>query len=304
MVIPRTSGIVFDIKHFAIHDGPGIRTTVFFKGCPLRCPWCHNPEGLADGPELVFYADNCMDCGACIEACPNQCAVMGENGPCVSERCNVCGTCAEKCPSRARAVIGKEVDYDFILREILKDSVFYQESGGGVTFSGGEPLFQPGFLLRLLDECKRTNIHTALDTSGHAPWEILNHAAGMCDLVLYDIKHIDDEKHMQWTGRGNALILENLERLLSMGIETIGRIPVIPGFNDHPDEIRDMARFLEGMKPGLKVIHILPYHRGYERKKTALKRKGREITANGILKPPGFYAGILEEKGFEVRIGG
>ena len=207
------SGTIFNIQRYSIHDGPGIRTTVFLKGCPLSCWWCHNPESQKYGVQLVLWKERCIGCGGCNSVCPEG-AISGGGFPPVidSEKCSGCGLCAEECPAVALEMVGKTVSSDYVMKEIEKDLIFYDQSGGGVTFSGGEPLMQPEFLAELLEKCKARDIHTAVDTCGYANWEVLS-IAGLTDLFLYDIKHMDDLVHTRTVGVSNRIILENLAKL-------------------------------------------------------------------------------------------
>ena len=208
---------IFDIQRNSYVDGPGIRTTVFFKGCNLRCAWCHNPESQSPKPQMMFYKNKCMGCGKCKEKCPNH-----------LESCELCGKCTLYCPHDAREICGKEYTVDEVMREILKDKAFYDHSGGGVTFSGGECMLQIDFLEDLLKECQKNGIHTAVDTAGYVPFEQFEQILPYTELILYDIKCFDSEKHKQYTGVGNELILENLKRLLATDKSVWIRIPIIP----------------------------------------------------------------------------
>jgi pyruvate formate lyase activating enzyme len=255
-----TTGIVFDIKKFSIHDGPGIRTTVFFKGCPLRCWWCHNPEGLAPEPELMFWANRCIRCHACLEVCAH--GAISRDGNAVStdaEKCVRCGACVAACYAEARQIVGREVTVAQVAAEIERDVPFYDESGGGATFSGGEPLLQGDFLLELLHACKARGIHTAVDTCGFAPWEVLDGLREVVDLFLYDLKLMDDARHREFTGASNALILSNLQALSQRGHDIIVRLPLIPSVNDDEENLRQMGSFLAAL-PNLIQVDILPYH--------------------------------------------
>ena len=254
-----SKGIIFNIQRYSIHDGPGIRTTVFLKGCPLNCWWCQNPESQLSGQEMVFWEDRCMGCGACSTICPSN-AIQIKNGiPATEkEKCILCGKCIEKCPTLAREMIGKKITAEEVLKEIEKDLVFYEESGGGVTFSGGEPLKQSKFLERLLNGCREKKIHTAVDTSGHIPWGILNKIHSKVDLFLYDLKIMDNERHKKYTGVSNELILENLKKLSSVHNNIFVRFPVIPGINDDYQNIKKMGEFLSSLK--IAQVNLLPYH--------------------------------------------
>ena len=254
------SGVVFNIQRFSVHDGPGIRTTVFFKGCPLRCLWCHNPEGLAPDPEIVRSPARCLECGECVQVCPLGIPVPGKTAPLESAgQCLVCGACAEICPAEARQVAGRTMTVDEVMVEILKDRVFFEESAGGVTFSGGEPLGQHGFLEDLLVACREQGVHTAVDTSGLVPWANLDAVADLCDLWLYDVKLIDDRKHRHFTGASNGQIHANLRRLGDGSRRIWIRVPVVPGINDTPENLEATARLAASI-PGVERVCLLPYH--------------------------------------------
>ncbi len=255
-------GIIFDIKRFAVHDGPGIRTTVFFKGCPLHCLWCHNPEGIDSGLELTARPSRCARCYSCVAACPRG-AISKNSGPVEVDRakCDVCGDCVEVCMSDALELVGKKVSLKDVLEEVEKDRIFYDQSEGGVTLSGGEPLNQPEFCGEILTELGKNNIPAALDTSGLASWEVLAKNAGKADVVLFDLKMIDDKKHKAYTGVSNKRILDNLKRLAGAHKNIIVRIPLISGLNDDQDNIRRTIAFLRPLKT-IKKISLLKYHKG------------------------------------------
>ena len=254
-------GIIFDIKRYAIHDGPGIRTTVFFKGCPMRCLWCHNPEGLVPEPELAFIKTRCLqDCNECVESCAR--GALSRQDQDISmdrEKCDLCGDCVQVCPTEALEIVGRWMSVEEVMREIEKDMIFYDDSKGGVTFSGGEPLLQPEFLNALLEECKKKGIHTSLDTSGYATLENLVRIKDKVDLFLYDIKMIDDEKHKKTTGVSNKSILDNLRKLSEKGNKIAVRIPVIPEINNADEDISKIAEFITTLEK-IKEICLLSYH--------------------------------------------
>ena len=252
---------IFDIERSSYVDGPGIRTTVFFKGCNLRCAWCHNPESQSPKPEMLFYKNKCTGCGKCKEKCPNH-----------LESCELCGKCTLYCPHDAREICGKEYTVDEVVREILKDKAFYEASGGGVTFSGGECMLQIDFLEDLLKECQKNGIHIAVDTAGHVPFGCFERILPYTDLFLYDVKCFDSEKHKQYTGVGNELILENLKRLLATDKSVWIRIPIIPTVNDTEEEIRSIRSFLLFCGTPEKV-ELLPYHAMGEHKYAAIGKK-------------------------------
>ena len=255
------TGMVFDIRKFSIHDGPGIRTSVFLKGCPLECAWCHNPESQSAKPELIIRPNRCQRCGACVEACPEDAVRLDANGSVTDRtRCEQCGVCVDACFSGARELAGREFTVPQVMAEIERDRPFYDESGGGATFSGGEPLLQPEFLLELLKACRASEIHTALDTCGYAPWSALDRIRPYVNLFLYDIKTIDESQHRAQTGVSNRLILENLRALSELGHSIVLRMPVIPGINDGADAIRAIGA-LAAQLPSVERVELLPYHR-------------------------------------------
>lgn len=265
-------GLIFDIKKFAVHDGPGIRTTLFMKGCPLRCVWCHNPEGISPRPEIVFFGQKCIGCKRCFEACPTG-ALSFKGGVRVYERasCALCGRCTEACYAEAQVMEGRIITVEDALAEIEKDRPFYENSSGGVTVSGGEPLAQKAFVGELLRRCQERGIHTALDTCGLAPWEDLREVAACADLVLFDLKVMDASKHERFTGVGNALILENLRRLDQEKPPLWIRIPVVPGHTDSRDNMEAIAEFLADLG-SIQYVELLPYHRLGESKYARLDR--------------------------------
>ena len=250
--------MIFDIQRNSFVDGPGIRTTVFFKGCNLRCRWCHNPESQSFEKQMMFYKDKCTGCGKCREVCPNH-----------LKKCDFCGKCELYCPADARKVCGREYTPAEVFAEVIKDKAFYDNSGGGVTFSGGECMLQLDFLCEILEKCKATSIHTAVDTAGNVPWESFEKILPFTDLFLYDIKAFGAELHRKGTGVSNELILENLKNL-SGRADIIVRIPVIGGYNDNDEEIRQIADFLKQIK--IIKAELLPYHAMGEHKYTALGR--------------------------------
>ncbi len=264
------TGIVFDIKRFAIHDGPGIRTTVFLKGCPLRCYWCHNPESQDPRPVLIQYPRNCIACHACLEACPNNALSLGETQILIDRsRCRACGACAQVCYAQALVLLGREMTVEEVLAEVAKDRAFYETSGGGMTLSGGEPMFQPEFTTALLQAAKQEGLHTALDTSGYARWELYQAALPFTDLIFFDLKHTDPLAHQLGACVDNALILENLRRFAETSVGLLVRVPTIPGFNATPEQIGAMARLLTTL-PRPVPMELLPYHRLGEGKYASL----------------------------------
>lgn len=253
--------IFFDIQRNSFVDGPGIRTTVFFKGCNLKCAWCHNPESQSAKPQMMFYKDKCTGCGKCKSVCPYH-----------LEQCELCGKCTLYCPVDARMVCGKEHTVDEVLKEVLKDQAFYETSGGGVTFSGGECMLQIDFLAEILKKCKENGIHTAVDTAGHIPFESFEKILPYTDLFLYDIKIFDSQKHKQYVGVSNELILENLKKLFERKAKLWIRIPIIPDVNDSIEEIQKIKDFLKTIGTAEK-IELLPYHAMGENKYRAIGKE-------------------------------
>lgn len=254
------TGVVFDVKRFALHDGPGIRTTVFFKGCPLSCVWCHNPESQRSTPEILYRKDRCTGCGACVATCPNR-AISLVSGHALTDlaRCTHCGACATACRAGARTRCGKIWTVESLLVEVEKDTLFHDESGGGVTLSGGDPLMQPEFCRSLLQACKQRHIHTTVDTCGYASLEALRLIAEWTDLFLYDIKLVDDVRHQEWTGVPATPILDNLRQLDAWGHRIWIRIPIVPGVNNQPEELLRIAGFVTSIHH-VEAVQLLPYH--------------------------------------------
>jgi pyruvate formate lyase activating enzyme len=300
-------GIIFNIQTYSIHDGPGIRTTVFIKVCPLKCVWCQNPESQSATPQLFFNSEMCAGCGKCLQVCPEG-AIRIEEGKSWTNRdiCRGAGKCAEVCPNDARNVAGRRVTAGEVFKEVVKDKIFYEKSGGGVTLGGGEPLASPEFTTSLLRLCKKAGIHTALDTCGYAKWEIMKRILQHVDLVLYDLKHMDPAAHQLYTGVSNEVILENARRICQeLHIPVLARVPVIPGFNDSPENIAATGRFVAAEMGTATQVHLLPYHKLGEMKYQRLERPGNPVS----ISPPDEKSitklkGILESFGLKVREGG
>jgi len=299
-------GMIFDIKKFAVHDGPGIRSTVFFKGCPLRCLWCHNPEGISPAREIMVFSGRCLKgCRDCLAVCP-QGALDKRRGAIVLDRsrCDGCGACADACPSEALQATGREMSVGAVLDELARDAPFYRESGGGATFSGGEPLQQPKFLRELLGACRGEKISTVVDTSGQAPYSDFASILPLADLFLFDLKIVDDARHLSLTGASNRLPLANLQTLSQDGAPLVIRLPLVPGCNDAIPDLEQAADFCASL-PQRHPVHLLPYHRGYTGK---LKRLGRDTALNAFLPPTPAgverAAEIFRSRDLNVTIGG
>jgi pyruvate formate lyase activating enzyme len=253
-------GIVFDIRKYSIHDGPGIRTTVFFKGCPLSCWWCHNPEGQAPAIEVIFRENRCIRCRACLEVCEHGAISWSGNGPITDRtKCLRCGVCAVACYAEARECVGRELTVSQVMAEIERDLVFYDQSGGGVTVSGGEPLLQPDFALALLQACRGKGIHTAVDTCGFVTRRTFDRIREFVDLFMYDLKLMDEAAHRKFTGVSNGLIVRNLQELSERGHRIVLRIPVVPGVNDDDESMRQIGAFAASL-PHVDGIDLLRYH--------------------------------------------
>jgi len=254
-------GLIFNIQRFSIHDGPGIRTTVFFKGCPLRCLWCSNPESQDRRPQIMVRDAKCIGCGECAKVCPEKAISMtSDRGRVIDwQRCTQCLKCAEVCVAQSIGVAGRYVDLDEVIKEIEQDRIFYKNSGGGVTVSGGEPLMQSEFLAALLKTCQDHGLHTALDTSGFFSQESWLKVRPYLDLVLYDLKHLDPRIHREHTGVDNQVILTNA-KIVTASVRTWFRIPLIAGFNDSPKDIKTVAQMAKDL--GVEKLSFLPYHEG------------------------------------------
>ena len=298
-------GTIFNVMRFSTHDGPGIRTTVFLKGCPLSCWWCHNPENWQQVPQEVYLPERCAGCGVCIENCPAHALSRGAQGIAVDPGlCRHCGRCIAVCPMEARESTGWNVGVPDLMQSLERDVPFFDQSGGGVTFSGGEPLCQPDFLLAMLEACARSEIRRAVDTSGYVDAGVLLKAARLTDLFLYDLKALDPQKHRVHTGVDNTKILSNLRLLSAGGADIIIRIPLIPGVNDDENDIAAAGEFIAGL-PQRHAVHLLPYHRAANGK---YRKLGLRCHGENVVPPPGeqvaHVARQLSHFGFKVEIGG
>lgn len=299
------SGLVFNIQKYCVHDGPGIRTTVFLKGCPLCCAWCHNPEGVSPERELVVVESRCIVCGECRRACPFAAAIAGAGVlPTRQRSCTLCEACVEACPTGARQVIGREMTVEAVMREAQQDRIFYEDSLGGVTFSGGEPLLQPDFLVALLEACRARGLHTAVDTCGFGCTDHLLSVARLTDLFLFDLKLMDDARHREYCGVPNGPILENLRRLDQVHDNIWLRVPLIPGVNDSHDDLEAIARFSLSIH-GVRQVNLLPYHQTGRQKLRRLGQSAR-LEAAPPPTPEQMEAArqVFQSRGLAARIGG
>lgn len=301
-----TQPLIFDIKRYAINDGPGIRITIFLKGCPLSCKWCHNPESQLPEVQKFYTASKCIGAQDCIEVCPNNALTLTKNGIVTDyEVCKLCGKCAEVCPTKAMEMSGKVYNIDELINIIEKERVHVEQSGGGVTFSGGEPLMHPDFLIELLDACGEKNLHRAVDTSGFADTEILLEVAKRTELFLYDLKLLDSAKHKKWTGVGNQLILKNLKILAETGANINIRIPLIKNVNADKKELTEMAQFISELPGEKPIINLLPYHKLATNKYNKLGSGYDEMEmAEPSEKEQNRAVEIFNSLGIEVEIGG
>jgi pyruvate formate lyase activating enzyme len=296
-----SKAVVFDIQRYSVHDGPGIRTVVFFKGCPLRCRWCQNPEALKRLPEIGFVAERCISCRNCEEACEEAAIVRGPKRI-DRTRCTVCGACVETCHAEALRMIGEEFGEEELFEEVSKDRPFYEDSGGGITLSGGEALLQIDFVERFCARCRKEGLSVTVETCGAVPFDSFQRILPFVDLILYDVKAIDPSLHESWTGAKNAVILSNLERLRRSEISVIPRVPIVPNHTALLSNLNRIASHLEDFFP---EVHLLPYHRWGESKRELVDRPEPSLH----LEPPDdeemkAIGKIFEDKGIAVRIGG
>lgn len=295
-------GKVFNIQRFSIHDGPNIRTTVFLKGCPLRCKWCHNPESFNAYDEMMWNQDKCSYCMKCVEICPQNAVSLKDNRIVTDYLlCDSCGLCEIYCVNSARQLVGKDYEVDELVKEILKDQVIFEESNGGVTFSGGEPLMQSDFLAEVMKKLKQKNIHIAVDTSGFTLFENIEKIIPYVDLFLYDLKIADNQKHIEYTGVSNKLIIENLIQLSKHAVEINLRMPMISGINTTPSDIKGILDIIHDIK--ISRINLLPYHHlsGNKYKKLDLTCYSFNVPTQEELEE---IKQVFEDAGYLVNIGG
>ncbi|MHB1415718.1 MAG: glycyl-radical enzyme activating protein [Chloroflexota bacterium] len=308
----QSTGLVFDIQRYCIHDGPGIRTVVFFKGCPLRCLWCCNPESQRQAVEIEFRRPLCRECGACLATCPAgaiNADLSATTGPKIDrEKCDLCGACVEACPTGALHAAGQWYSVEEALAMVMRDAPYYRRSGGGVTLSGGEPLMQPEFAEGLLRACYEQNVHTTVETSGLAAWSVFERIIPYTDLVLFDLKQMDEEAHIRLTGVPNRPILQNARNLAERGVALIFRVPLIPDENTQTDNLLATADFAGSL--GVGEIHLMPFHqlgkdkyRRLDREYTLADRQGMQDSEEGVDEIRR-ARDRLAARGFTVWIGG
>lgn len=301
----KQSGTIFNMQRFSIHDGPGVRTIVFFKGCPLKCDWCSNPESQNTLMQIMFNKKNCVECKKCERMCPAGAISMDSPNRIDRELCIGCGICAENCYPGGLVASGKDTNVGEVITELKKETVQYRRSGGGVTLSGGEALMQPKFATELLKACKAMGWHTAMETTGYASEDIIDQVIPWVDLVLLDIKSLDDEKHKKYVHASNERIIKNAKKISTLGVELIIRVPVIPKFNCDENSIYDIAKFAKSLN-GVQHLDLLPYHKLGANKYDNL---GREYTIGHVINTPdedtmNKFKKIVEDCGLECTIGG
>lgn len=298
---------LFDIKRYSINDGPGVRITIFFKGCPLACRWCHNPESVSFRTEKLYNRNKCIGCGSCVVVCPEKALMLtaGEGITTDFTRCTLCGKCADVCPTNAVEMSGRDYSEDEIMEAILKETHIMDNSGGGVTFSGGEPLMHPRELKSLLIRCGNSGIHRAVDTSGYVKSTIVAEILPYTDLFLYDLKQMNNYSHHRWTGVDNGLILQNLRLIAAHDKEYHIRIPLVDGVNSDEENIGETISFLNGLKNRPSVVALLPYHNIAMKK---FEKLGKSYHEDGMGKPSDERVGLIraqfQQQGFNVNIGG
>ena len=299
--LARVTGRIFEIQRFSIHDGPGIRTTVFMKGCPLRCAWCHNPEGIEKGKHLSFQPEKCIGCGYCFRVCPERAHRDTDGSHTLArEVCRVCGGCTEDCFAGALELVGKDVTVEEVLAEVLRDRPFYETSSGGMTLSGGEPMLQFDFTDALLRAAKAEQLHCCMETCGQAPTRRYDDLLPLVDLFLYDIKDTDPTKHREFTGVTNELVLANLRHLYARNAAIALRLPIVPGYNDRSDHFAGVAALVREM-PGIRSVELMPYHALGTSKRARLGLGESEVTISEPVsrETVSAWLGMLRELGIE-----